>query len=97
MASSSTTEVEQGGESGSGKRLSVILITKNEQAHIRACLESVSFADEIIVVDSGSSDDTVEIARSMGAKVTVLPGLARIRAAKKPCPGSGDGRLGVVH
>lgn len=49
--------------------LSVILITKNEAANIRACLESVSFADEIVVVDSGSTDDTVAIARAMGAKV----------------------------
>ena len=44
-------------------KLSVILITKNEAANIRACLESVAWADEIIVVDSGSSDDTVAIAR----------------------------------
>ncbi|MCX5465070.1 glycosyltransferase family 2 protein [Alcaligenes parafaecalis] len=73
MASSSTTEVEHNAASGSGKRLSVILITKNEQAHIRACLESVAFADEIIVVDSGSTDDTVEIARSMGAQVSITP------------------------
>ncbi|MHB1116104.1 glycosyltransferase family 2 protein [Sideroxydans sp.] len=49
--------------------LSVILITKNEAANIRACLESVAWADERIVVDSGSSDDTVTIARSMGAQV----------------------------
>jgi glycosyltransferase involved in cell wall biosynthesis len=50
-------------------KLSVILITKNEAANIRACLESVAWADERIVVDSGSSDDTVAIARSMGAQV----------------------------
>ena len=43
--------------------LSVIIITKNEAHNIRACLESVSWADEIIVVDSGSADDTVAIAR----------------------------------
>lgn len=49
--------------------LSVILITKNEAANIRDCLASVAFADEIIVVDSGSTDDTVAIARAMGAKV----------------------------
>lgn len=49
--------------------LSVILIARNEAANIRACLESVAFADEIIVVDSGSRDDTVTIARAMGAKV----------------------------
>ncbi len=49
--------------------LSVIVIAKNEAANIRACIESVSWADEIIVVDSGSTDDTVGIARGMGAKV----------------------------
>jgi len=49
--------------------LSVILITKNEEANIKDCLESVSFANEIIVVDSQSSDQTVKIAQSLGAKV----------------------------
>ena len=43
--------------------LSVIIITKNEAAKIRGCLESVNFADEIVVVDSGSSDNTVEICK----------------------------------
>lgn len=49
--------------------LSVIVITKNEAAHIGACLDSVAFADEIIVVDSGSTDDTCEIAASRGALI----------------------------
>lgn len=51
--------------------LSVIIITKNEEANIRACLESVIWADEIIVVDSGSSDATVEICKGFGAQVHV--------------------------
>jgi glycosyltransferase involved in cell wall biosynthesis len=50
-------------------KLSVIIVTKNEAANIRACLESVAWADEIIVVDSGSSDATVEICRELGAQV----------------------------
>ena len=51
--------------------LSVIVITRNEAGNIRDCLASVSFADEVIVVDAGSEDDTVAIAKEMGAKVTV--------------------------
>ena len=51
------------------KKLSVIIITKNEATNIRACLESVAWAGEIVVVDSGSSDGTVEICRDLGARV----------------------------
>ena len=43
--------------------LSVIVITKNEALHIARCLKSVAWADEIIVLDSGSSDETVSICR----------------------------------
>ena len=49
--------------------LSVIIITKNEEAMIRRCLQSVAWADEIIVVDSDSSDATAEICRELNAKV----------------------------
>ncbi|MGA7749122.1 MAG: glycosyltransferase family 2 protein [Gallionella sp.] len=52
-------------------KFSVIIITKNEAANIRACLDSVKWADEIVVVDSGSSDATVEICRELGAQVHV--------------------------
>lgn len=50
-------------------RLSAVIITKNEEANIERCLRSVSWADEIIIVDSESTDDTVEIAWSLKAKV----------------------------
>jgi glycosyltransferase involved in cell wall biosynthesis len=43
--------------------VSVVVITKNEEANIERCLASVSWADEIVVVDSGSTDRTVELAR----------------------------------
>lgn len=49
--------------------LSVVLITQNAAHHLAKCLESCHFADEWIVVDSGSSDETVAIAKSYGAKV----------------------------
>ena len=52
-------------------KLSVIIITKNEADNIRACLESVAWADEIIVVDSGSNDATVEICKEFEAQVHV--------------------------
>jgi len=51
--------------------VSVIVIAKDEQASIGRVLRSVAWADEIVVVDSGSTDRTVEIARELGAKVTV--------------------------
>lgn len=58
--------------------LSVTVITLNEAANIEACLASVAWADDILVVDSGSTDDTVERARRAGARVEVRewPGYA---------------------
>jgi glycosyltransferase involved in cell wall biosynthesis len=52
-------------------RLSVILITRNEAQNLPACLESVAFADEIVVIDSGSGDGTAQIARDHGARVEI--------------------------
>jgi glycosyltransferase involved in cell wall biosynthesis len=50
-------------------KLTVTVITYNESAHIAAALDSVSWADEIIVVDSGSTDGTAEIARAKATHV----------------------------
>lgn len=49
--------------------LSVIIIVKNEEHDIRDCLESVAWADEIIVLDSGSSDNTLSIAKEYTDKI----------------------------
>ncbi len=57
--------------------LSVIIITKNEEANLQACLDSVRFADQWVVVDSASTDKTRAIASAFGAEVTntaVWPG-----------------------
>ncbi len=55
--------------SGTRPSLSVVIITLNEERKLRDCLESVKWADEIIVMDSRSSDRTVEIAREYTPKV----------------------------
>ena len=49
--------------------VSGVVITFNEAGNIRRCLESLKICDEVLVVDSGSDDETCEIARSMGARV----------------------------
>jgi glycosyltransferase involved in cell wall biosynthesis len=49
--------------------LSVIIIAKDAEATVRRCLDSVAWADEIVVVECGSDDRTAEICRELGAKV----------------------------
>ncbi len=51
--------------------ISVVVITKNEAGAIERCLQSVDWADEVIVLDSGSTDRTVGISRELGARVSV--------------------------
>lgn len=53
--------------------LSVAVITRDEERNLGRCLGSVAWADEIVVVDSGSTDRTVEIARRHGARVRIEP------------------------
>ena len=67
------------------KKLSVCIICMNEAKHIERCLESVAFADEIVIVDSGSTDATLEIARRYTDKIYSRPdwegfGIQRRRA-----------------
>jgi glycosyltransferase involved in cell wall biosynthesis len=54
-------------------KLTVTVITRNEAANIEGALQSVTWADEIVVVDANSSDDTVAIAKRYGARVDVHP------------------------
>jgi len=53
--------------------ISAVVICLNEADRIGRCLESLAFCDEIVVVDSGSTDRTVEICRELGAAVHVTP------------------------
>lgn len=49
--------------------ISVLIPVKNEAANLRACLASVAWSDDVVVVDSGSTDGTAELARAAGARV----------------------------
>ena len=53
--------------------LGVAIITKNAALRLGQCLDSVAFADEIVVLDSGSTDATLDIARTHGARVLQTP------------------------
>lgn len=55
------------------KRLAVVILTKNEEKHIAACMASAAFADEILVIDSGSTDGTQAIAEAHGARFIPHP------------------------
>ena len=53
--------------------LGVAIITKNAARRLGECLQALSFADEIVIVDNGSSDGTLDIARAHGARVIEVP------------------------
>jgi len=55
--------------------VSIVVLTRDEEANIRQCLASVMWADQVVVLDSGSNDKTVPIARSLGAEVIEQPWL----------------------
>ena len=51
--------------------LAVVIVAKNEAARIADCIASAAFAEEVLVLDSGSTDETATIARAAGARVVV--------------------------
>jgi glycosyltransferase involved in cell wall biosynthesis len=65
--------------------VSVVVMTKNEERNLGACLQSVERFDEIFVVDSGSEDSTCEIARAHGAKVVPFAWDGRYPKKKQWC------------
>jgi len=60
-------------------KLTGVVITYNEEANILACLESLSFCDHFVVVDSESTDQTVAIAENFGAQVITQPFLGHVK------------------
>jgi glycosyltransferase involved in cell wall biosynthesis len=63
-------------------KVSVVINTLNEQENIKGCLESVKWADELVVVDMESEDQTAEIAKRLGAKVYNHPKLGFVEPAR---------------
>ncbi len=53
--------------------ISVVILTLNEGVNLERCLNSVVWADEILVMDSGSTDVTLDIARAAGARILIRP------------------------
>ncbi|MBF0421652.1 MAG: glycosyltransferase family 2 protein [Magnetococcales bacterium] len=64
-----------GGLAVTRKPLSVVIITKNAGKVLHPCLQSATFADEVVLVDCGSDDDTLEIARQYQARIIHQPWL----------------------
>lgn len=62
-------------DNGAPATISACIISRDEAMSLPGCLASVAFCDEIVVVDSGSTDTTVEIARAAGAQVVAQPWL----------------------
>ena len=52
-------------------KLSIVIVAKNEASNIYDCVKSAAFADEILVIDSGSADQTINLAKKAGARVKI--------------------------
>ena len=75
-----------------GVPVSVTVITLNEATNIEACLASVAWADEVLVIDCGSQDGTADLARAKGARVLATR-LAGVLRAEKFRRGRSEARL----
>ncbi len=64
-------------------KLSAVLIVKNEELNLERCLNSISFADEIIILDTGSNDNTISIAKKFTLKVFSLSNWTGFGNAKR--------------
>ena len=63
--------------------LSAVILVKNERDRLPDALASVSFADEIVVADTGSTDGTQDLARERGARVVEIPAISSIASATR--------------
>lgn len=54
-------------------KISAYFLTKNEEKNVAAAIDTLDWVDEILIVDTGSTDNTIAIARSMGARVVEIP------------------------
>jgi glycosyltransferase involved in cell wall biosynthesis len=72
--------------------LSVILIARDEATNLPDCLASVAFADEVVVVEHGSADNTADLARSLGARVIQTPDWPGFGAQKNRALDAAHGR-----
>ena len=66
-----------------GIKISAIVLTKNDEDNIESCLKGLTWADEIVVIDSSSTDSTVQLAKRFGAKVSIIKdkSFAKLREA----------------
>lgn len=62
-------------------KLSIVIIARDEEQMVKDCLESAVWADELVLLDTGSSDKTIEIAKSYGAKIVLAESRERDFAA----------------
>lgn len=66
-------------------KLSAVLIVKNEAANLPRCLASIAWVDEIVVCDTGSTDDTIRICEELGCKVHQIEWEGFGKAKKESC------------